>query len=472
MVIKVDVCVIGAGSGGLSVAVGAAQLGASTALIEDNKMGGDCLNYGCVPSKSLLAAAKVAHAQKSLTTFGLKASKFQVDYAGVHQHLIDVVSAIQPHDSQERMESLGIKVFRETAHFINAKELQVGQDIIRAKKFVIATGSTSSKPIIEGLNHVPYYTNETIFNAERPMEHLLIIGGGPIGLEMAQAHIRLGTKVTVLEMFRILPRDDEELVDVIRQKLIREGVTILEGISIDDVSFRDGRMRVNYHKGNKKDQVEGSHLLVAAGRHPNVSKLHLERAKVHYDPKGIHVDARLRTSNKNIYAIGDVIGQQQFTHAASYHASIVIRNMLFWLPAKVDKDLIPWVIYTDPELAHIGISEAQAERQHLDYQVLRFDFRENDRAQCEKKTEGLIKVIVNRRGYILGVDICGAHAGDLLPIWALAMSKSLHIGDIARLTLPYPTYSEVSKAVAGNYFKPRLFNDRVRRLVRFLLRFG
>ena len=475
MLIKADVCVIGAGSGGLSAAVGAAQMGASTVLVEGAKMGGDCLNYGCVPSKSLLAAAKVSHQAKTMQRLGLKCGTFKIDHGGVYDYIQKVIDTIAPHDSVERMESLGIRVFRQTGYFISRKKLQVGEDIIRAKRFIIATGSTPAIPVIPGLRNrdkVPYFTNETIFKVQAHIKHLIIIGGGPIGIEMAQAHVRLGSQVTLIQRSHIMHRDDEEAVAVIRERLQHEGVVLLEDSEIKKLEKVDGSITVTVAKEGKQKTITGSHILVAAGRRPNLDSLRLGAAGVVYSSEGIKVNQRLRTSNRRIYALGDVIGQALFTHMANYHAGIVLRNILFGLRSKAKTSAMPWVTYTDPELAQVGMTEVIARQQYKNgLRILRFDFSENDRAQTEHATQGLIKVVATKRGKVLGVTIVGAHAGELVLPWSLAITQGLKVGAIASSIVPYPTYSEVSKRVAGSFFTPTLFSNRVRRVVRFLMHF-
>ena len=469
-IIKTDVCVIGAGSAGLSVAVGAAQMGVSVVLIEKNKMGGDCLNTGCIPSKSLLAAAKAAHMSENMSAIGLKAENLIIDHAAVHKHIQDVIKHIAPHDSTERMESLGIKVIHGMAQFINEREIKVGDTIVKSKRFVIATGSKPIHPEIAGLDKVPFFTNETIFNAQRLLDHLIIIGGGPIGMEMAQAHRRLGSKVTLLEKFTIMPRDDQEAVNVIRRRFKKEGIELVENVDPVQVAINHGVVTVSYRHKGELHSVEGSHLMMAVGRTPNVRKLQLDLAGISYNQKGIVVNEHLRTHNHRIYAIGDVIGQQQFTHAGNYHAGIVLRNMLFRMSAKVDPKVIPWVTFTDPELAQAGMTEAACEALHMVYKVYRFPFEENDRAQCERQTEGLIKVVVDGTEKIIGVTICGHNAGELISFWLLAMAKNVKFKDIARLVLPYPTYSEVHKGITSAYFRPIIFSKKVQWLARFLMK--
>ncbi|MGH6912655.1 MAG: dihydrolipoyl dehydrogenase family protein, partial [Geminicoccales bacterium] len=359
-IIEADLCVVGAGSAGLSVAAGASQMGARTVLIEAGRMGGDCLNYGCVPSKSLLAAAHLSHAMRRAAPFGVNGHEPLVDFGRVHDHVHQVIAGIAPHDSQERFEGLGVTVLRARASFCSRDELQAGEVHVRARRFVIATGSEPSVPPIPGLVDVRYFTNETIFDNRTAPGHLLIIGGGPIGCELAQAHRRLGAEVTVVDIGPILPNDDPELTRIVRERLLAEGVAIHDQVKVEAVAPAGNGVALTLEEGGQKRKIEGSHLLVAAGRAPRVDGLGLETAAVGYGKAGIEVDSRLRTSNRRIYAIGDVVGGPQFTHVGSYHAGIVIRNALFRLPAKVDYRALPWVTYTDPELAHVGRTEAGA----------------------------------------------------------------------------------------------------------------
>lgn len=465
-ILETDICVIGGGSGGLSVAAGASQMGAPTVLIEGGEMGGDCLNYGCVPSKALLAASHHAHAWTQAAPFGITATAPKVDFPAVADHVRNVIDEIAPVDSQERFEGLGVTVIRDWARFIDERTVEAGGQRIRARRFVIATGSSAVAPPIPGLDAVPCLTNETIFDNREQPEHLLIIGGGPIGLEMAQAHRRLGSRVTVLEAFRAFGKDDPELTAIALRRIRADGVDIRENVKIEAVE--PGPVIVL--EGGER--IEGSHLLVAAGRKANVERLNLDAAGIEHSGKGIQVDARLRSTNRRVYAIGDVAGGLQFTHVAGYHAGIVIRNMLFRLPAKAKTDAVPWVTYTDPELAWVGAQEEQAREANGEINILRWPFAENDRASAERLGSGFVKVITTKKGRILGAGIVGAHAGELIGLWALAVSKGLKIGDIAGTILPYPTLGEVSKRAAGQYFTPKLFTGRTRRIVQFLAKFG
>ncbi len=470
--LKVDICVIGAGSGGLAVAAGASQMGASCVLIEKNKMGGDCLNYGCVPSKSLLAAGRAAGNAHDAGRFGINVNGAEVDFARVHAHVHGVIAALEPHDSVERFEGLGVKVIRAPARFTGPQEVEAGGYVIKARRFVVAAGSAPMVPPIPGLERVPYYTNETIFDNTVAPSHLLVIGGGPVGLEMAQAHRRLGSRVTVLEMASILSNDDPELVDVVRTRMRSEGIEILEGVKVAAVEKHENGIAVRLENGGPVTRIAGSDILVAAGRAPNVANLGLENAGIGYSPRGITVDSRLRTTNKRVFAIGDVVGRHQFTHVAGYHGGIVIRNALFRLPAKVDERTVPWVTFTSPELANVGLIEDQARVRHGEVRILRWPFAENDRAQTERDTDGLIKVIATPRGRVLGAAIVGAHAGELILPWVLAVGKRLKVKDMANVIAPYPTRSEISKRAAGSFYTGALFSGRTKRLVRFLARFG
>lgn len=464
-----DLCVIGAGSGGLAVAAGAAQMGAEVVLIERGPMGGDCLNFGCVPSKSLLAAARLAELARRGAALGIISPPSQVDFAAAMSGVHAVIAAIAPNDSEERFTQLGVRVLRTEARFADPRTVRAGDAEIRPRRFVIATGSHPAIPAIPGLDRVRYLTNETVFaNYELP-EHLIIIGGGPIGIEMAQAHRRLGARVMVLDIGPLLPHDDPELAACLAQRLAQEGIAMRPRVEISAVESGGTGIVVHLATG---ERIAGSHLLVAAGRRPSIEGLDLPAAGIEATTTGITVDARLRTTNRRAFAIGDVAGGPQFTHVALYHAGIVIRNALFRLPAKVDYRALPWVTYTDPELAQVGLTEAAAHASALDVRVLRWPFADNDRAQTERDTQGLVKVVVGRNGRVLGASILGNGAGDLILPWALAISQKLKIGALANLIVPYPTRSEASKRAAACYYTPTLFSPRTRRLVRLLARFG
>jgi len=471
---NVDICVIGAGSGGLSVAAGAVQMGASVALFERGKMGGDCLNYGCVPSKALLAAGHAAAHYGHTSQFGVAGGSADVDFAAVNDHVHGVIAGIAPHDSVERFEDLGVEVYQEGARFAGPREV-IGENgtKVRARRFVIATGSSPAVSPIPGLDAVDYLTNETVFNLRERPEHLIVVGGGPIGLEMAQAHRQLGAKVTVLEAMQIMGPDDRDLVAVVRARLEGEGIAIHEGAKVVSVAAADGGVTVSCEHDGKSFAVTGSHILVAAGRAPNLSSLNLDAAGIVHDKRGIEVDARLRTTNKRVFAVGDVAGKYQFTHIAGYHAGVVIRNILFRLPAKLNYDAVPWVTYTDPELANVGMTEKDAREAYGDdVRVLTAEFAENDRARTERRTDGFVKAVVGRKGRILGAGIVGPHAGEIIQPWILAISQKMKIGAMAQMIAPYPTLGEINKRAAGTYYTPSLFSDRTRKIVRLLAKLG
>ena len=470
--IQVDIAVIGGGSGGLSLASAASQMGAKVALIERAKMGGDCLNYGCIPSKSLLAAGHKAQIDKS-KEFGISLEK-KINFPKVIKHVSDVIKSIAPHDSVERFTSLGVEVIEEEASFISPYEIKAGKKKIRAKYFVIATGSSPFIPPIEGLKEVSYFTNETIFQNKVQPNHLVVIGGGPIGIEMAQAHAELGSKVSIVELFTILPREDEKIRSLIREKLEKLDIEIYENIKgIDKINQTKKTKEISLSiamKTGRQKEIKCSHLLVATGRKANVSSLNLEKAKIQYDRKGIPTDRRLRTSQKHIFAIGDCTSLYQFTHIASYHASIVIQNILFRMPVRVKYNAIPWVTYTNPEIAHVGMTIAECEEKYKGkYITLSVPFAENDRARAEREDSGFAQAYVTKKGKILGVDIVGAKAGELIQIWCLAIQEGLHIKALVQYIVPYPTLGEINKALASSFYTPILFSPYVKKIVRFLL---
>lgn len=469
-----DICVIGGGSGGLSVAAAAAAFGVSVVLIEKHKMGGDCLNTGCVPSKALLAAAKRVETMRSAAAFGVTAQAVNVDFAKVHDHVQRVIGAIAPIDSAERFTGLGVRVIKGHARFKDRRTVAVGDDYeIRARRFVIATGSAPALPAIPGLDEGPYLTNETVFDlVERP-DSLIIIGAGPIGLEMAQAFRRLGSEVTVLEAITPLAKDDPECAAIVLDQLEREGVVIRSGVKVARVKHASGRATVTFAGASGEETVEGRFVLVAAGRKPTTDGLELDAAGIKYDRSGILVNKKLKTANRRVYAIGDVAaGQLQFTHAANYHAGLVIRNALFRLPVRVNNDAIPWVTYTEPELAQIGLTETQARRRGIKLRILRWPYHDNDRAQAERETHGHIKVITTNKGQILGATVVGAQAGELIAVWTLAIAQRVNIRSLASIVLPYPTLSEIGKRAAVDYFTPGLTSPWVRRIIAWLRIFG
>jgi pyruvate/2-oxoglutarate dehydrogenase complex dihydrolipoamide dehydrogenase (E3) component len=464
-----DLCVIGAGSAGLSVAAGAVQMGASVVLVERGRMGGDCLNYGCVPSKSLIAAAAAAQAVRAGGPFGVRAREPEVDMAAVRRHVRGVIAAIAPHDSVERFAGLGVTVLQEHARFTGPGEAVAGGRRIRAKRFVVATGSRPAVPPVPGLAETSHLTNETVFDLAELPRHLLVLGGGPVGCELAQAFRRLGSAVTVADLGPILQKDDPELVAVVRERLLAEGVRLRERVKV--LAVEPGPALLVEGEGGQ-ERLEGSHLLLATGRAPCLEELGLEAAGIAFDARGIKVDRRLRTTNARVFAIGDVAGGPQLTHLAAHHASIVVKNALFRLPAKADRAAIPRVTYTAPELAAVGLSEGNAKEQGVAHEILRAAFADNDRARAERATEGLVKLVVGRRGRVLGASIVGAHAGELILPWVLTLDRGLPLSAMAGVVAPYPTLAEAGKRAAGGWYARYLFSGRTRRLVRLLARLG
>lgn len=471
--LKPDICVIGGGSGGLSVAAAAAAFGVPVVLIERHKMGGDCLNTGCVPSKSLLAAGRRAAIMRSSDAFGVTATSIDVDFDKVHDHVQRVIAAIAPTDSVERFAGLGVRVIKGHAKFKDRRTIVVGDVEIRARRVVIATGSTPALPPIPGLDEGPYLTNESVFDLTERPDRLIVIGAGPIGLEMAQAFRRFGSEVIVLEAATPLAKDDPECAAIVLDQLEREGVVIRSGVKVVRVRHASGSVSVTFEGADGEQTIEGRYLLVATGRKPTTDGLDLGTAGIKYDQTGILVNKRLKTANRRVYAIGDAAaGQLQFTHAANYHAGLVIRNALFRLPVKVKNDVVPWVTYTEPELAQTGLSEAQARARGIKMRILRWPYHDNDRAQTERETHGHIKVITTVKGKILGVTIVGVQAGELIAMWTLAIAQGLNIRSLTGIVLPYPTLSEIGKRAAIDYFTPSLTSPWVRRIIAWLRIFG
>jgi pyruvate/2-oxoglutarate dehydrogenase complex dihydrolipoamide dehydrogenase (E3) component len=468
-----DICVIGGGPGGLSVAAAAAAFGVPTVLIERGEMGGDCLNTGCVPSKALLAAAKRAEAIRSAGILGLDVQNVTVNFAKVHNRVRAVVAAVAPTDSIERFTGLGVRVIHDHAKFKNRNTVMAGNVEIRARRFVIATGSTAAVPSIPGLDSGPFLTNENIFDLKERPEHLIIIGAGPVGLEMAQAFRRLGSSVTVLEAVRPLANDDPECVAVLLDCLEREGVVIRSGLNVIGIAHAGATVTATVEAGGAEQTITGSHLLIATGRKPTIDGLDLNAAGIRYDRAGIVVNRKLKTSNRRVYAIGDcAAGHPPLTHAANYHAGLVIRNALFRLPVRVNNSVVPWATFTEPELAHTGLTEAQARARRIKIRIARWPYNDNDRAQTEGDTRGHIKVITTRKGRIVGATIVGAQAGELIAMWTLAIMQGLNIRAVTDIVLPYPTLSELGKRAAIDFFTPSLTSPWVRRIIAWMRIFG
>ncbi|GAB4252262.1 dihydrolipoyl dehydrogenase family protein [Deferrisoma sp.] len=469
-----DLGVLGGGAAGLTVAAGAAQFGAKTILIEKaDRLGGDCLHFGCVPSKTLIRTAGVWAQTRRAAEFGLPELDLPpVDLAAVMARVRAVIETIQEHDSPERFCRLGAEVRFGEARFVDPHTVDLGGESISARAWVIATGSRPALPPVEGLADTPHWTNETVFAQTRLPERLLVLGGGPIGLELAQAFGRLGARVTVVEFLdRILGPEDPDVAEILRERLGAEGLEIRTGTkAVRAEPHGDGvRLTVAPAKGGGPEEtIEADALLVATGRRPNVEGLGLEAAGVEFTPRGIPTDKRLRTNVRHIYACGDVNGKFPFTHVAGYEGSIALTNAILRLPRKADYTKVAWCTYTDPEVASVGLNETRAREAGVEYRVLEERFAENDRALAEGEPHGKIKVLVSPKGKVLGCQIVGAHAGELIHEWVVALGGGVKLSTVAGAIHVYPTLSEISKRAAGAYFAEKLFSDRTKGVLRFL----
>lgn len=475
--IRPEICVIGGGAGGLAAASAAAAFGVNVVLIEGGKTGGET-GRGAVPSKALLAAAQrariVRNGAPGARSFGRQ--RFGADFAAVRGHVLDAIAAAAPRDSRQRYSGLGIRVVEGEGRFVDRATVAVDGFDIKARRFVIATGSLPALPPIPGLADVPYLTTDGIVDLAECPRHLIVIGAGASGLELAQAFRRLGAEVTVLEAAVPLAGDDPECAAIVLDALGREGVAIRSGVEVVRVRRALARLRVDIRRATGDDRgeetIEGTHILVAAGRRPGLAGLGLDAAGIRYDPSGIRVDRKLRTSNKQVYAIGDVTGAPSFVHLANHQAGLVVRHVLFRTPIRADRLSVPWVTYTDPELAQVGPIEDEARAQAGIIRVLRSPYRDNDRAMATGATEGHIKIVTDRRGAILGATIVGAGAAENIAGWALAIDQKMNIEAVAGVMLPYPTYAEVGKRAAMTYFTRSLTSPLVRRIIGGLRRLG
>ncbi len=471
---KYDVCIIGSGIGGLAVGAACSMLGLKTAMIEKHKIGGECLSYGTVPAKALIAAARKAYDAQQSDVFGVSYKTLEIDYKQAHQHAFDVIKQIEPMHATHRYEGLGIDIYHGSAYFRDEHLVAIEDEdfTIHAKHFVIATGSIPDVAEFPGLVEGEFYTNETIFTLEDKPDHLVVIGGGPVGIEMAQAHRRLGVNVTLLSRGTLLSKEDPELVEIVRKKLIEEGVTLIEHADIEKIAKKE----VYYRHADSVEYLAStkySHLLVATGRKPNIANLGLSKAGISYTSTGIKTDTKLRTNKKHIYALGECISAPEFSYVAPYQASVVIKNMLFKLPAKVHYNSVPRVTYSDPALAQVGRTEAQAradyKEKHLTF--LRWPYFDNDRARVERRPEGMVKIIAYKKR-IIGGAVVGSHAAETVQLLTLAINKKMKIADLAGYIAPACTYGEGVKQAAGDYFKSKLFTDSMKKIVRFLYQFG
>ena len=466
-----DIGVIGGGAAGLTVASGAAQLGAKTLLIEKEKeLGGDCLHFGCVPSKTLLKSAHVYHLMKNSHKFGLPPLEVPpVDFQEVSNRIRSVIATIQHHDSEERFCKLGAQVEFGQPRFTDEHSIQLNGQPYSAKTWIVATGSSPSAPPIKGLDKTPYMTNREIFYLDHLPKSMIILGGGPIGCEMSQAFCRLGTEVTVVDMApQILIKEDSDLADTVKDVLGSEGVKFYLNSSIEEVNDLGSQKEVKIKtRQGTIISLKAESILVSLGRGPNTNGLGLEEIGVNLNRQGIIVDNRLRTNRKHIYAAGDVNGGFQFTHAAGYEGGIVVSNAIFRLPRKVNYTFLPWCTYTDPPLGSIGMNEKSAAEAGINYKVWTEEFKDNDRSLAEGETVGKIKMILDEKEKPIGIQILGPHAEDLLNEWVAILNGKVKLSTLAAAIHPYPSMGEINKKVAGSYFSPKIFSEKIQKGLKF-----
>lgn len=458
-----DLIILGGGVGGLVIASVAGQLGRKVTLIEKSgSLGGDCLHYGCVPSKTLIESAKVASLMRRGEEFGLPQVIPRVDLSRVSKHVADVIGAIQEHDDPERFRGYGCEVIFGSPRFLDPHRVEVNGSTITGRRFVIATGSSPAVPPIKGLDQVKYLTNKTIFSHDQLPQRLLVLGGGPIGVELAQAFLRLGSQVVLIQKSaHLLPKEDPDISTALREQLVREGMDVRTEISAEKIRTVDEDLELECSGGLK---LRGDTLLLALGRKPNIDGLNLDAAGIACSKRGIEIDSRLRTSQKHIFACGDVCGPFPFTHMAEYQAGIIVSNAVFRWPRKADYSVVPWVTYTDPEVARVGLNETQARERGTEYQLLRFEFKDVDRALAEVAPHGFLKMLV-RKNRILGATIIGPHAGELLHELILAMQARVKLKDISAAIHVYPTLAQIARRAVNNHYAEKLFSPRARRLV-------
>lgn len=476
---KFDLVIIGGGVAGLVAASGAAQLGARVALVDKSgSLGGDCLHAGCVPTKRLVHSAKVASTLRRSSEFGIEAGPVNVNFPMVMERMREVRDEIGEHDDPERFRKMGVKVFFGSGHFTDPGTFEVNGDRLKGRKFLIATGTRPKLPSIDGLEEAGVLTNETALRLIRLPDSMVILGGGPIAMEFAQVFARLGSKVTVVEKKgKILPREDVELSNALKDILLSEGITIdtCKDLVVKGVKGVNGKKEliVGCAEGERSYKVDD--VMVAIGRVPNVDGLALEAAGVEYDKRsGIKVDSYLRTTQKNIYACGDVVGDFHFTHVAEYQSGIAMSNALFPFKRKVDYRVVPWVTFTDPELARVGLTEDEARIKYGEgnVKVYRHYFKDTDRAVLEGEGKGLIKLVCDKKGGLLGAHILGPGGGELLHEYVLAMQARVPITKISRSIHVYPTVAQAVKRASDQYYREKLFTGWFPKFARFLIRLG
>jgi len=468
-VLTPDICVIGAGPGARAAAMGAAAAGARTALVMPEHADGHPFHDGGVPAKALIAAARRFACARDSAVFGIDGTAVTADFGKLREHLRDVTAALAPNASAARLGGLGVNVFTGGARFADAHMLTVGETTIAAKHYIVAAGARPAIPLIPGLDTVTALTEETVLGLDGCPRQLIVIGGGATGLELAQAFRHLGAGVTLVEARRPLGEEDPEAVEVVLTQFAREGIEVLADTAIREVGRGGDGIRLTLETPAGARTIEGSHLLVAAGRRPDIDGLGLDAAGIKFNADGVIVDRRLRTTNPKVFAIGEAIGGPRAAHAAEYQAGVVLGNTVLRLPAKA-VDALPRVTFTAPELAQTGLTEAQAMQRHRRIRVLRWALHDNDRAQIERDPCGHIKVIADTRGRILGATLVSTDAGEMISAWTLAVSRKLDIGAMAELAVPYPTRGEVGKRAAATYFSPGLKRPLLQRMMRILRR--
>jgi pyruvate/2-oxoglutarate dehydrogenase complex dihydrolipoamide dehydrogenase (E3) component len=467
-----DMIIIGGGAAGLTVAAGAAQLGAKTALIEKDRLGGDCLYYGCVPSKTLIKVAKVYHYAQNLKAFGLPQVEIPpCNLKSVMDHVGKVINQVAVHDSVERFQGLGVDVISDSPEFVSDHEIRINGKTLSSSRFTIATGSSPMVFPIEGLQQTGFITNVEVFSLQELPRQLVVLGAGPIGAELAHAFSRLGSKVTLLDMLDApLSLEDQDMADVVVKQMVNDGIS-LRMSSKAKRTYQEGTQKaiVIEDKGGNEEAIQCDEILVATGRKPNVEGLNLESAGVNYTKKGIETDLHMKTSQKHIYAAGDVNGKFPFTHMAGAEGSTVVRNAIMHIPGKINYSLTPWVIFTDPEIASVGYNEQRAKQENIEYDIHVESYEEIDRALAESEYQGKIKIVTEAgSAKIIGVQIVGLHAGELIASSVLALNKGMKLSDLATPIYAYPTLSEIHKKSAGKYYAPKVFNPRVKSILKFI----
>ncbi len=467
-----DLTVIGGGAGGLNVASGAVQLGARVALVEKDKLGGDCLYYGCVPTKTLIQSAKVASLIKRSKEYGLNDTNISFDFKNVMAHMREVISKIGVNDDPKRFEDMGVKLFFGDGRFVDPHTFELNGRTITSKKFVISTGSRAVAIPIKGLENIKYLTSESALELDSLPKSIIILGAGPIGLEFAQVFARLGSKVTVVEkMGQVLPREDKEISDTIESILKEEGIEIHTCLNVLQVKEEGNQKIVVAECSGQEKTFKADEFMLAIGRAPNLEGLNLEAAGVKVEHRNIVVNSSMRTTARNIWACGDVTGQYLFTHIAEYQAGLVVANALIpFMKRKANYRVVPWVTYTDPELGRVGLTEDEARQKYRNIKVYKYDVKDLDRAVIEGEDRGIIKIVCTKKGKILGAHVLAPQGGELLHEFVLAMQNNLGVGSITRTIHVYPTLSQAVRRTTNKYYAEKIFSGWIPKVTKKLIR--